>query len=36
LISPIAVVGAGLVIAGAVLASRRETRRAVKIDQAVT
>ena len=36
LISPIAVVGAGLVIAGAVLASRRETRRAVKVDQAAT
>jgi hypothetical protein len=32
----VAVVGVGFVIAGAILASRRETRPAVKIDQAAT
>jgi drug/metabolite transporter (DMT)-like permease len=36
IVSPVAVVGVGFVIAGAILASRRETRPAVKIDQAAT
>lgn len=35
-VSPVAIVGSFLVITGAILASRRETRREVQIDQAAT
>jgi drug/metabolite transporter (DMT)-like permease len=36
IVSPVAIVGSFLVITGAILASRRETRREVQIDQAAT